>query len=114
MRKIIKEDLKDIFELFKKNIADAWSESELEKTFNSDNFLGFLEECDGKIVSAVTYLISLETADLLDVAVDANYRKNGKACSVGKTTHFLRSARNFSLYEKGVRNFRGGWTKYFR
>ena len=82
MRKIVKSDIKAVSEFFANNLIDAWSEKELENSFNSENFLGFIEEDNAKIISAVTYLISFETADLLDVAVDSFYRKKGKAISL--------------------------------
>jgi len=82
MRKIVYNDIKAVSEFFSSNLIDAWSEKELENSFNSDNFLGFIEEDNAKIISAVTYLISFETADLLDLAVDSFYRKTGKATSI--------------------------------
>ena len=76
-----KSDCVEIAELEKKCFDDPWSEEMLTASFSDENFFGFVAKSDGKLIGYIGVSSVFETADLLLIAVDENYRKAG----VGRT-----------------------------
>lgn len=72
-----KADCKEIAELEKKCFEDPWSEEMLTASFLDENFFGFVAKSEGRLIGYIGVSSVFETADLLLIAVEENYRKEG-------------------------------------
>ena len=69
----------DIAKLENDNFSDAWSESLLEQTFEYDYNHLLLEKRGGKVVGYIIYSDVQGEAELLRIAVDKSFRRQGIA-----------------------------------
>lgn len=76
--------------------SEAWTEQMIAETVSEKNFIGFICEDDNKTVGYVMSTYSFDEADLLNVAVIADYRRRGIADA-------LINELLTSLTEKGVK-----------
>ena len=60
----------------KATFSDAWDENMLNSAFNAGNFYGFIAE-DGAPKGFITYSVNIDTADLQDLFVTEDCRKQG-------------------------------------
>ncbi len=72
----------DIARLEYENFSDAWSEDSLEQTFEYDYNHLLLEKRDGRVVGYIIYSDVQGEAELLRIAVDKSYRRQGIADSL--------------------------------
>ena len=72
-----RSDLAEIAELEKKCFDDPWNEEMLSASFSDENFFGFTAKTNGKVIGYIGVSSVFETADLLLIAVEENYRKEG-------------------------------------
>lgn len=74
-----KSHIRQIAELEKSCIPNGWSENAFEQAFENDNALIFAAVSDGEITGFLNGSYVLDEAELLNIAVSENYRKNGIA-----------------------------------
>ena len=70
-------DCKRVAEFFKSAFDDGWTESMLLSAFNSGRFNAVGAFDGDKLIGVITFSLSIDTADIEDIAVDIAYRKNG-------------------------------------
>ncbi len=58
---------------------DVWTESEIKKSAESNGFLGFVDEEDGKIVAVGLFSFIFEEAEILNIATDKDYKRQKRA-----------------------------------
>ena len=73
------DNFKEIARLEEANFSDAWSEKMIEDTFEYDYNHLLIEKKDGHIVGYVIYSDVQGDAELLRIAVDKRYRRQGIA-----------------------------------
>jgi ribosomal-protein-alanine N-acetyltransferase len=71
------DDIVKISDLEEKCFAQPWTYQMLADSFLSDNFISLLCEDEGKIVGYGGIVYASDMADLVNIAVDENYRKRG-------------------------------------
>ncbi len=76
------KELADIARLEEKYFSDAWSEKTLEETFEYDYNHLLMEKRDGRVVGYIIYSDVQGEAELLRIAVDKRYRRQGIAASL--------------------------------
>lgn len=69
----------DIARIEEDNFSDAWSEQSLEKTFDYDYNHLIMHKKDGRVVGYIIYSDVQGEAELLRIAVDKRYRRQGIA-----------------------------------
>ena len=75
MRRWTEDDCARIAELEREIFPDPWKEEMLLSTYRAGNFYGLVEERDGKVVGYIGAAYDLWDAEILLVAVDAEYRR---------------------------------------
>ncbi len=73
------EDLGDIGNLEAKCFSDPWSKSMLLASFCQEGFIGYTAKIKDKLIGYIGCSYLFETADVLLIAVDEEYRKQGVA-----------------------------------
>lgn len=74
----------DIARIEADNFSDAWSEESLESTFEYDYNHLLVEERDGRVIGYIIYSDIQGEAELLRIAVDKSYRRQGIASRMMK------------------------------
>lgn len=82
VRALDKDYAKNIATLFSLELPDGWTESMIISAFNTGRF-NALGAYDGdKLIGAITFSYSTDTADIEDVAVLREYRRSGVALNL--------------------------------
>lgn len=79
---VVKADsshIKKIAEIERECIPDGWSEKAFRDALCSENSLIFAAVCDGETIGFLNGSFVLDEAELLNIAVSAEYRRNGAA-----------------------------------
>ena len=79
LRQWKKSDNEVIGRLEVENFRSPWSLEMLDSCFSYDNFYGVVSEENGVIIGYVGAVFSGEDADVMNLCVDANYRRRGHA-----------------------------------
>lgn len=75
-------DIALIAEFQKKHFPDYWTYSQLADGFLSGRLSGYLVEKDGKVIACSAINFSIDDADLVNILVAHEYRKQGIADSL--------------------------------
>lgn len=78
IRPLLEKDLKFIASVKDIDFIDGWDLNMLASSFNSNNLLGYIV-IEEKPLAFITYSLSMDSADILDVYVLEEYRKKGYA-----------------------------------
>ena len=78
VRKLLAKDRGDFLRLLKENFGRL-DESEFDKVIQDPNYICFVYEEEGKVVSFITLLLVDELGEIVEVATDAEYRRKGYA-----------------------------------
>lgn len=70
-------DILRISEIEKECFQDPWSFQMLADSFSSDNFYGVCAESDGEVIGYACMTFGGDDADINNIAVTENYRRNG-------------------------------------
>lgn len=70
-------DILKISEIEKECFQDPWSFQMLADSFSSDNFFGVCAENDGEVIGYACMAFCGDDADINNIAVTENYRRNG-------------------------------------
>ncbi len=63
----------------KEGFLDGWSNDQLLSSFKRDNFLAFGEFIEDNLVAFITLTLSVDSADIEDVLVSRDFRRQGLA-----------------------------------
>ena len=72
-----KEDCSTIANFFKDNFSDGWTEDMLISAFNSGRFFALAVKDESALLGVITFSLSVDSADIEDVVVQKNKRKQG-------------------------------------
>lgn len=77
------KDVDGIVKFFSENLFnDGFNKNQLISSFSSGNFIAVGIKDEGKTIAFIGVTIHVDSADIEDVLVDANYRKKGFAKSL--------------------------------
>lgn len=98
--KMNETNVEGIAELEKENFSDGWSLNSLKEEINNPNACYYVLRDDekGKVAAAAGMIISIDTADIMNVSVKEEYRRKGLASKLLAT--LLEEGR-----KKGVKEF---------
>ena len=98
--KMNETNVEGIAELEKENFSDGWSLNSLKEEINNPNACYYVlrDDENGKVAAAAGMIISIDTADILNVSVKEEYRRKGLASKLLAT--LLEEGR-----KKGVKDF---------
>lgn len=98
--KMNETNVEGIAELEKENFSDGWSLNSLKEEINNPNACYYVLRDDekGKVAAAAGMIISIDTADIMNVSVKEEYRRKGLASKLLAT--LLEEGR-----KKGVKDF---------
>ena len=78
VRKLLAKDRGDFLRLLQENFGRL-DESEFDKVIKDPNYICFVYEEKGKVVSFITLLLVDELGEIIEVATDKEYRRKGYA-----------------------------------
>ncbi len=98
--KMNETNVEGIAELEKENFSDGWSLNSLKEEINNPNACYYVlrDDENGKVAAAAGMIISIDTADIMNVSVKEEYRRKGLASKLLAT--LLEEGR-----KKGVKDF---------
>lgn len=103
-------DLTDIARLLEYCVGDS-ALREAEEYLSNPCALTLKATVDNKIVGFITFLISFENADLIDIAVDERYRRRGIAKSL---LEYAQKITNVTTVTLEVRESNTGARQFYR
>lgn len=79
--KMNETNVEGIAELEKENFSDGWSLNSLKEEINNPNACYYVlrDDENGKVAAAAGMIISIDTADIMNVSVKEEYRRKGLA-----------------------------------
>ena len=79
--KMNETNVEGIAELEKENFSDGWSLDSLKEEINNPDafYLSVRDNENGNVVAAAGMIISIDTADIMNVSVKEEYRRKGLA-----------------------------------
>ena len=79
--KMNETNVEGIAELEKENFSDGWSLDSLKEEINNPDafYLAVRDNENGNVVAAAGMIISIDTADIMNVSVKEEYRRKGLA-----------------------------------
>lgn len=98
--KMNETNVEGIAKLEKENFSDGWSLNSLKEEINNPNACYYVlrDDENGKVAAAAGMIISIDTADIMNVSVKEEYRRKGLASKLLAT--LLEEGR-----KKGVKDF---------
>ena len=98
--KMNESNVEGIAELEKENFSDGWSLNSLKEEIYNPNACYYVlrDDENGKVAAAAGMIISIDTADIMNVSVKEEYRRKGLASKLLAT--LLEEGR-----KKGVKDF---------
>ena len=89
IRHMEKRDAAPAAELEKKVFSQPWSEKAFRDTVDNDNYIFIVAEHDSRIVGYIGCIVSLDGADITNIAVEPDYRRLGIANEMMKQVFLL-------------------------
>ena len=82
--KMNETNVEGIAELEKENFSDGWSLKSLKEEINNPDayYLAVRDDENNKIVAAAGMIVSIDTADIMNVSVKEEYRRKGLALNL--------------------------------
>ncbi|WP_276873527.1 ribosomal protein S18-alanine N-acetyltransferase [Dialister micraerophilus] len=106
IRKALKKDVNAIYEIGKHSFFDAWRKETVESDLVKSHSCYFVAEFEGRIIGYACYWFILDEAQLVNLAVEPEYRRKGTAkalMNAGETEAVNRNMR-FIFLEVRVGN----------
>ncbi len=79
IRNMACSDIEEVYEIERDSFSEPWHKDSFEYSINAEHDYSVVAVCDGRICGYLMLRISCDCADIMNVAVDASYRKKGIA-----------------------------------
>ena len=79
IERMLPEDTRDVADIERSCFSRPWSEAAFSDAIKKDCYLFYVAKCDGKIVGNAGLIISMDEADVTNVAVKEAFRRQGIA-----------------------------------
>lgn len=94
IRLMNEQDTSSVAEIEKKVFSQPWSEKAFRDTVNDGNYIYIVAEHNARIVGYAGCIVSVDEADIANIAVDEDYRRLGIANQLLRQCFILLKRRN--------------------
>lgn len=116
IRELQKQDIDQISEIEKRCFSDPWSRESFEEVLTSPSFLCLVVLLDGKIAGYVVIIIAADECEIVNVATDISFRRQGIASKLLESVFALSKTNKVRAYYLEVRESnataKGLYSKY--